>query len=170
MRRSAVGLLAAGLSWLTAPAYTQMRASDQPEMQAAQFLLGTWSCKHTVGDFAGTYTTIYESSLGDLWLKQTYDFPATSDQPAVHAEYFLEYDPRSPVQHWVRFGAHSNGQYYGMVGKRAGNVWSWSYVLPGPSGSVVWTKRSDSEYAIDGPSYSQNGKQVTEHHTCRKAS
>ena len=84
----------------------------------------------------------------------------------LHAEYFLGYDVR--VDRWVRFGAHSNAQYYGMVGKRADNVWSWSYVLPGPSGSAVWTKQSDVEYTIDGPSYPKNGTLVTEHHRCRK--
>ena len=39
----------------------------------------TWSvlgdCAHTVGDFSGKYTTKYTKVLGNLWLKQTYDFP-----------------------------------------------------------------------------------------------
>ena len=51
---------------------------------------------------------------------------------------FLTYDGRLPQ--WVRFAAHSNAQHYGMVGKRVDNVWSWSYVLPGRSGSAAWTK------------------------------
>src|SRR4029077_19491397 len=58
----------------------------------------------------------------------------------------------------------------GMVGKHVHNVWSWSYVLPGRSGGAVWTKKSDTEYTVDGPSYPANGKMVTEHHTCRKVS
>jgi hypothetical protein len=33
---------------------------------------------------------------------------------------------------------------------------------------VTWTKKSDAEYAIDGPEYPQNGKLVTEHHLCKK--
>ena len=88
------------------------------------------------------------------------------EDAAVHADYFLGYDVR--VDRWVRFGAHSNAQYYGMLGTRADNVWSWSYVLPGPAARAVWTKQSDTEYTVDGPSYSANGKRVTEHHGCRK--
>ena len=57
---------------------------------------------------------------------------------------------------------------YGMLGTRADNVWSWSYVLPGPAARAVWTKQSDTEYTVDGPSYPANGKRVTEHHRCRK--
>jgi hypothetical protein len=33
---------------------------------------------------------------------------------------------------------------------------------------VTWTKKSDAEYAIDGPEYPQSGKLVTEHHVCKK--
>jgi len=43
-------------------------------------------------------------------------------------------------------------------------------VLPGRSGGAVWTKKSDTEYTVDGPSYPANGKMVTEHHTRRKVS
>jgi hypothetical protein len=151
-----------------ATASAQTRRSAQEEMQAAQVFLGKWACTHTVGDFSGTYTTTYTSALGSAWLEQVLDFPATGGDAPVHAEYFLSYDSRLPQ--WVRFGAHSNAQYYGMVGKRADNVWSWSYVLPGRSGSAVWTKKSDTEYTVDGPTYPANGKVVTEHHTCRKVS
>lgn len=77
--------------------------------------------------------------------------------------------PRLAVPQLVRFGAHSNAMYFGMVGKRSENVWSWNYVLPGRSGSVVWTKKSDTEYAVDGPTYPQDGKMVTEHHICKKS-
>jgi len=43
-------------------------------------------------------------------------------------------------------------------------------VLPGLFGSAVYTKKSDAEFTVDGPSYPENGKQVTEHHTCQKSS
>jgi hypothetical protein len=64
----------------------------------------------------------------------------------------------------------STGQYFAMLGKRVDNVWSWNYVLPGLCGSAVYTKKSDAEFTVDGPSYPENGKVVTEHHTCRKSS
>ena len=167
MDRTYVTLVGIAAVFATAPVSAQTRASDKDEMQLAQFLVGKWNCKHTVGDFSGTYTTTYTSAMGGAWIGQVYDFPATASEAPVHAEYFLSYDGRIPQ--WVRFGAHSNAQYYGMVGERLGNIWSWNYVLPGRSGSVVWTKKSDTEYAVDGPSYPQAGKMVTEHHTCTKA-
>ena len=147
------------------------RAASNPAdaMRSVQYLVGTWACSHTVGDFSGTYTTTFANALDGRWLKQTYDFPATRESGAVHAEYFLGYEPRVP--RWVRFGAHSNGQYFGMKTSSATDtVWSWTYVLPGTSGSATWTKRSDTEYAVDGPEYPANGKPVTEHHLCRKSS
>ena len=145
-------------------------SAPDPAMSAAQFLVGTWHCAHTVGDFSGIYTTTYANALGNMWLRQTYDFPATATEPAIRAEYFIRYD--AGFRHWVRFGAHSNGMYFGMVGEGTPDRWSWTYVLPGRSepGATVYTKKSDSEYAIDGPTYPQNGKMVTEHHTCKKAS
>lgn len=168
MHRTSIVLAAIAAALVAASASAQTLTTGTDKIQAVEFLVGTWNCKHTVGDFSGTYVTTYASTLGDRWLKQTYDFPAAGADAPVHAEYFLSYDPR--IDQWVRFGAHSNGQYYGVIGKRADNVWSWRYVLPGPSGSVVWTKQSDVEYTVDGPSYAQNGKLVTEHHTCRKGS
>ena len=47
-------------------------------------------------------------------------------------------------------------------------VGKWSYILPGRTGSAVWTKKGDTEYTVDGPTYPSNGKMVTEHHDCRK--
>jgi len=138
------------------------------EMRVAQFFVGTWSCAHTVGDFSGTYTTKITNSLDNRWLEQTYDFPATSERASVHAEYFIGYDPRN--DRWIRFGAMSDGLYFAMTAKRSGNTWPWTYVLPGTNGSAVYTKKSDSQYTVDGPTYMENGKQVTEHHTCTKTS
>ena len=83
------------------------------ELAAAGFLVGTWQCSHTVGDFAGTYTTTISSTLENRW---------------------------------------------------------FSYVLPGSSATAaVYTRRSDTEFTVDGPTYPQNGRPVTEHHRCLKA-
>jgi hypothetical protein len=38
-----------------------------------------------------------------------------------------------------------------------------------PGSDATFTKKSDAEYAVDGPSYEQNGVPVTEHHVCKKA-
>ncbi len=147
-------------------------ASAAPTAQEAAssmaFLVGTWHCAHMVGDFSGTYTEQFERTMGGRWLKQSYDFPATQQEPAVHAEYFFEYDPRGAGR-WIRFGAHSNGQYYGMRSTSTGETgWAWEYVLPAPGASATWTKKSENEYTIDGPSYPENGRTVTEHHDCKK--
>jgi hypothetical protein len=168
MNGTSVSMLAIATVLLAATAFAQSQstAQEHAEMQTAQFFVGKWNCMHTVGDFSGTYTTTYTATLDNAWLEQVYDFPATSEGGPVHAQYFLRYDGRIPQ--WVRFGAHSNAMYFGMVGKRSDNVWSWNYVLPGRTGSVVWTKKSDTEYTVDGPTYPQNGKMVTEHHGCRK--
>ena len=164
-----LALLAALIALLfTAASDLRTQSSPPTEMEFAQFLVGTWNCSHTVGDFSGTYTTTVENALGGRWLHQTYDFPTLGDKTgAVHAEYFIGYDPR--IQKWVRLGAMSDGMYFAMRAARSGNTWTWSYVLPGQSGSAVYTKRSDSEFTVDGPSYPENGKMVTEHHTCRKS-
>ncbi len=135
MHRTSPTLVVFAVVLIAAPASAQTIPTAQQEMQSAQFLVGKWSCTHTVGDFSGTYTTTYASVLGSAWLEQTYDFPVTREDAAVHADYFLGYDVR--VDRWVRFGAHSNAQYYGMLGTRADNVWSWSYVLPGLSGRAL---------------------------------
>jgi hypothetical protein len=164
-----VTLAALATLLLAAVASARGRSTAQQELESAEFLVGTWHCSHTVGDFAGTYTTTVAKTLGNLWLKQTYDFPATGERAgAMQGEYFIGYDARS--QRWVRFGAMSTGQYFAMLGKRADNVWSWNYVLPGQSGSAVYTKKSGAEYTVDGPSYPENGKLVSEHHICRKSS
>ncbi|MDQ6689859.1 MAG: hypothetical protein M3Z18_05045 [Gemmatimonadota bacterium] len=164
---SAKTALIAAIFLATVPS-ARAQSSAPEEMQAAKFFVGTWNCAHTVGDFSGTYTTTISNALDNRWLKQTYDFPGTSDGGApVRAEYFIGYDPR--LQQWVRFGAMSDALYFVMVAKRTGNSWPWTYVLPGKGGSAVYTKRSDSQYTVDGPTYTQKGKQVTEHHTCKKS-
>jgi hypothetical protein len=163
-----LGLSAAVIAMLiAAPSYSSAQPTAPQEMVAVQYLVGTWNCAHTVGDFSGTYTTSFANALGGLWLRQTYDFPATKIDPAWHGEFFTGYDDR--VSRWVRFGALSTGQYFGMVSKTTSvTVWPWDYVLPGTTGHATWTKVSDSEFTVDGPEYTQSGKPVKEHHTCKK--
>jgi hypothetical protein len=137
-------------------------------MTSVQYLVGNWNCAHTVGSFSGTYTTSFTNALNNLWLKQRYDFPATQTEPAWFGEFYLGYDAR--VTHWVRFGAMSTGQYFGMASKDASiTTMAWAYRFPGTGASAVWTKKSDSEFTIDGPSYPENGTTVTEHHICKKS-
>ena len=170
MMQRIFGLLAAaGVTVLAGSSGAAAAPTAQEAMGSVRFLVGTWSCAHTVGDFSGTYAETFTNALDGRWLKQTYEFPATSAEPAVKAEYFFEYDQRVP--RWVRFGAHSNGQYYGMYSSSAGApTWVWNYVLPASKGTATWTKRSNTEYTIDGPEYPENGKLVTEHHRCTKTS
>ncbi len=163
-----VSLVAALVTLLLgAPADAAADPAARQAMKSVHYLVGTWKCAHTVGDFSGTYTTSFTNALDNQWLKQRYDFPAIKTGPAWYGEFFFGYDGRVP--RWVRFGAMSTGQYFGMVTK-TGSVYRmvWEYRLPGP-GSATWTKRSDSQFTIDGPSYPENGKLVIEHHTCKKA-
>ena len=168
MTKQIFGLFAAvGVTVLAGSSGASAAPTAQEGMGSIQFLVGTWNCAHTVGDFSGTYVETFANAMNGRWLRQTYEFPATSTEPAVHAEYFIEYDPRVP--RWVRFGAHSNGQYYGMYSTSPGvPIWAWNYVLPTAKGTTTWTKRSNTEYTIDGPEYPENGKLVTEHHRCTK--
>ena len=171
--------------WLPALAATFVVASTcaaaspaaLQKVSSFQYLVGTWNCTHTVGTFSGIYTTTYAKVLGDLWLKQTYDFPPKESakiEPAVHAEYFMGYDERR--QAWVRFGVMSTGQYFAIRMTETDNSgWAWKYVSffrtlnpETPGSDATFTKKSDSEYAVDGPSYEQNGTRVTEHHVCKK--
>jgi hypothetical protein len=157
---------AVGTMVLSGSSCLHAQSSPPTEMQFAQFLVGTWSCSHTVGDFSGTYTTTITNTLGNRWLRQTYDFPASASRPAIQGEFFFGYDPRN--KHWLRTGAMSDGLYFTMVGVLRDNAWYYGYVLPGAAGTAVYTKKSNSAYTVDGPSYPENGRTVTEHHSCRK--
>ncbi len=169
MKRNTAAMAAAVTMLLASSSEVQGQSTARQEMQFAQFFVGTWSCAHSVGDFSGTYVTTIATAMDDKWLKQTYDFPVSGESSApIHAEYFIGFDAR--VQRWIRFGAMTNGQYYVMVAKRSGNTLSFGYVLPGTTGNATYTKQSDSEFTVEGPSYPENGKTVTEHHTCRKSS
>jgi hypothetical protein len=57
----------------------------------------------------------------------------------------------------------------------ASGGWSYKYAsffprqLPEtPESDATFTRKSDTEYVVDGPSYPDNGTQVTEHHVCKK--
>jgi hypothetical protein len=90
-------LLAAGAALLFAVSFPASAAPSVGEaMQSIQYLVGTWNCAHTVGDFSGTYVMSFAKGLGDRWLKQTWDFPASATESTVHSEYFLGYDRGSP--------------------------------------------------------------------------
>ncbi len=177
MKRN-LGLFATvAATFFSASACADASPAAQQKLASVQYLVGTWNCAHTVGTFSGTYTTTYAKALGDLWLKQTYDFPArqrAQPEPAVHGEWLMGYDERR--QAWVRFGAMSTGQYFAIRMTDTGDGgWSWKYVSffklqnpETPGSDATFTKKSDSEYAVDGPSYEQNGTRVTEHHVCKK--
>jgi hypothetical protein len=170
-------LVAAG--WLAggAPRTQQPRPSAKEKLAAVDYLVGAWSCAHTVGTFAGTYTTRYAKVLGDLWLQQTYDFPPQqfggTNEPAVTGEALIGYDQNR--SQWVRFFANSTGQYFAIRMKDTGTGWAYRYVSffgskpDAAEADATFTKQSPTEYVIDGPTYPENGKEVTEHHDCHKA-
>jgi hypothetical protein len=158
---------------LTAAAPPSAAAQPQPSM--ADYLVGTWQCAHTVGTFSGTYKTTYAKVLAGKWLQQTYEFPAQKDGPASTAVALMGFDDQR--QTWVRFFASSNGQYFPIRMTDTGTGWAWKYSTffvrtkpetPGPDATI--TRKSDTEYEIQGPTYPQNGVQVTEHHVCRRMS
>jgi hypothetical protein len=146
---------------------------QQQKVASARWLLGTWKCEDTVGAFKGTYATTWSAALGDQWLRQTYDFPARDGRPPQQAEVLMSYDPRR--QFWVRFFAMSDGMWFAIRMTQTDSGFDWKYVSlskdrkpEAPGSDATLTRRSDTEYAIDGPTYPQNGAPVTEHHICRK--
>lgn len=167
---------------LSAAALAASAAQSEPAPQQqsmADYLIGTWACAHTVGTFSGTYRTNYSRVLGGRWLQQTYDFPAQKsagrNEPASTAVALMGFDERR--QTWVRFFANSGGQYFPIRMTDTATGWSWKYstfftrtTAETPGADATVTRKSNSEYVIDGPSYSQNGNQVTEHHVCRRTS
>ena len=113
--------------------------------------------------------------LGDRWLKQIYDFPPRQfgeSEEAVKAEALIGFD--EDFGQWVRFFATSHGEYFSIRMKETGNGWAYKYVYffgrnPNPAeADATFTKKSDTEYEINGPTYPENGVQVTEHHVCHK--
>jgi hypothetical protein len=154
----------------------QRKPTAKEKIASFDYLVGAWSCGHTVGDFAGKYTTEYSKVLGGLWLKQTYDFPPGQfggvNQSAVTAEALIGFDENRGQ--WVRFFASSHGEYFPIRMKETPTGWAYTYVSffgskPATGDAdAAFTKKSDTQYSIDGPTYPENGKQVTEHHQCRK--
>jgi len=175
--RLAVAMLSIFAAPLTAEPALQQKATAEQELQSADYLIGTWDCAHRVGTFSGTYRTSYAKVLGGHWLQQTYDFPAQTtagrNDPSSTALALMGYDERR--QSWVRFFANSGGQYFPIRMSDTGAGWSWKYstfftrTTPETADAdATLTRKSDSEYVIDGPTYPQGGTQVTEHHVCRK--
>ena len=170
-----IALVAATIAGLLSITAQATPAAPQ-KVASAQYLMGTWSCEHNVGSFAGRYKTTYTTVQGNLWLRQTYEFLATPTQPAKYAEALMGYDERR--QAWVRFLVLSTGEYFAMrMTETSAGGWSWKYVSffptqkpESPNSDATLTKKSDTEYAIDGPSYPENGTGpiVTEHHICKK--
>src|SRR5438445_8399546 len=115
MRRNPGLFAAVAAAFFAASTCADASPAVQQKIASVQYLVGTWNCAHTVGTFSGTYTTTYAKALGDLWLKQTYDFPPAQTaerEPAVQGEWLMGYDERR--QAWVRFGAMSTGQYFAI--------------------------------------------------------
>ena len=165
MRSQFLFLAALAALSLIRPASAGANEAAQQALQSAQYLVGRWACAHTVGDFAGTYTTNFTPALGGNWLRQTYEFPATATEPAWTAEFLMSYNGTR----WTRLGVLSTGMSFGMVSWGPTVNWFWVYGFPGTSGATAsWTKKSDSEFTIDGPQYTENGKPVTERHDCKK--
>ena len=150
-------------------------ASPATQQSMADYLVGSWECAHTVGTYSGTYKTSYAKVLDGKWLQQSYEFVGQKDDPASTAIALMGFDQRR--QAWVRFFANSKGQYFPIRMTDTGNGWAWKYATfftrstpetPGPDATI--TKKSVTEYEIQGPTYPQNGVQVTEHHVCRRVS
>lgn len=171
MNRS-FGLLAIALTLAAAPVYAA--ESARQELASRQYLVGTWNCTFTVGTTAGRYSTTWSTVLDGHWLKQTYDQRSTANVEGFRAEYLIGYDE---VRHgWVRFGAMTTGQYFAIRMADTPNGWGWNYVSlfprhrpPSRGFDATFTKRSNVEYTVDGPTYPKNGVSVTEHHICMKA-
>jgi hypothetical protein len=166
-------VLCAVTSVIISPGYAAPPSKARDKIASVHYLVGDWNCEHTVGTFAGTYRTHYEPVLDNVWLKQTTDFPATKTEPAKHAETLLGYDERRAA--WVRFFAMNDGEYFANRMTETADGWSWKYISffknqkpESPDPDATFTKTSDSEYKVDGPSYPQDGTIVTEHHVCKK--
>jgi hypothetical protein len=99
------------------------------EQRASDFLLGTWQCADTVGDYNGSYPIAVSKALDGRWLREIYQWHNPATPRELSGEYFLSYDPR--VKKWIRIGAMNDGMYFSMAGVRAGDDWTFSYALPG---------------------------------------
>lgn len=157
-------------------AQEQKKPTAKEKMATMDFLVGSWDCAHTVGPFSGKYTTQYTKPLGDLWLREIYNFPAQQfggdNSEPVTAEALIGYDGRRGQ--WVRFFGTSKGEFYPLRMKETANGWVYQYVTffgnnaERSEADATFTKKSATEYEILGPTYPENGQQVTEHHICHK--
>jgi hypothetical protein len=178
MRIKAFALAGAALAIASVQsANSQTNVTAQQALASASYLIGTWSCAHTVGTFSGRYTTTYSMALGDHWLKQSWDFPPGNaggdEKTAVTAETLMGYDEGR--QTWVRFFANSLGQHFEIRMKDTPSGWSFKYSTfyprtrpETPEPDAIFARKSDTEYTVDGPTYPLNGTKVTEHHSCHK--
>jgi hypothetical protein len=140
---------------------------QQQKLAATRYLVGAWKCEHTVGKFSGSYTTRYALVLDDLWLRQSYDFPDNK------AEAIVGYNPQR--QYWVRFFVNSEGQSFAIRMTETASGWTWKYISFSKDRKpetlepdATFTRLSDREYTIEGPTYPKDGASVTEHHVCKK--
>lgn len=171
-----VFVLLTGLFFLSSRLNAQeKKPTAKDKMATLAYFVGSWDCTHTVGGFSGRYTTEYTQTLGDAWLRQTYNFPpgqfGDRNQPAVTAEALIGYDEAR--DQWVRFFAASHGDHFAIRMKEIKNGWTYQYVRffgdnTASRTDATITRKSATEYVIDGPSYPENGKTVTEHHECHK--
>src|SRR5947209_10429010 len=154
--RKAFGLAVPALLLTAAPGRSE---PVSPQLSRVDYLIGTWNCAHTVGTFSGTYKTIYAKVLGGRWLQQSYDFPAQKaagrNEPASTAVALMGFDERR--QTWVRFFANSGGQCFPIRMTDAAAGWSWKYATfftrttpETADADAAFTRKSDSEYVIDG--------------------
>lgn len=176
MKRNVIALAALASLITVTPSSVNAALTSKEELASRQFLVGTWSCTFTVGKEGGKYTTTWSNVLDNRWLKQTYDQPAQPTAEPSKAEYLIGFDETR--QQWVRFGAMTTGQYFAIRMKDTPNDgWGWNYISffsarrsDSADPDTTFTKKSDTEYAVDGPTYPENGVTVTEHHICRKQS
>lgn len=175
MKRNS-SVFAAAAMMLVAASSSAGASTARQEIQSREYLIGTWHCSYTVGKRGGTYTTTWSNALNNLWLKQTYDQPTQGGEPGFLAEYFIGYDEGQ--QAWVRFGAMTTGQYFARMTDTGDRNWSWKHISffnrkgrpETPGSDATFTKKSETEYRVDGPTYPENGVIVSEHHICKKAS
>jgi|SRR5579864_5576962 len=153
---------------------TQPKTTAQQEMESVNYLIGKWSCSHVIGTSPGSYTATYSKVLGDRWLEEIYDFPAQQNGPTVTAWALMSFDERR--QTWVRYFVNSVGYHFEIRMTDTPNGWSYKYasLFPEtksetPDPDAVFTKKSDTEYTIEGPTYPANGTLVTQHDACHKA-
>ena len=59
MKRNQDLFAAVAATFFAASTCADASPAAQQKIASVQYLVGTWNCSHTVGTFAGTYTTTY---------------------------------------------------------------------------------------------------------------